>query len=146
MEYVDGLVLEEVAEMSARGLVPLGEPLRTEHVIAAGLQLLAAFDYLHERGFLYCDLKPDNVIIRSGKHGERGNRVKLIDLGAVRRIGDRSSKIVGTRPYQVDEREIGERGLTVQSDLHTLGVMLRRLDYATADHDEPRDAHTSRWG
>ncbi|MGW4113723.1 tetratricopeptide repeat protein [Actinosynnema sp. NPDC004786] len=137
MEYVDGLVLEEVADLSARGRVPLGEPLRTEHVIAAGLQLLAAFDYLHERGFLYCDLKPDNVIIRSGKYGERANRVKLIDLGAVRRIGDRTSKIVGTRPYQVDEREIAERGLTVQSDLHTLGVMLRRLDYATADHDEP---------
>jgi serine/threonine-protein kinase PknG len=141
MEYVDGLVLEEVAELSTRGMVPLGEPLRTEHVIAAGLQLLAAFDYLHERGFLYCDLKPDNVIIRSGKYGERGNRVKLIDLGAVRRIGDRSSKIVGTRPYQVDEREIAERGLTVQSDLHTLGVMLRRLDYATADHDEPERSH-----
>ncbi|MEV1117752.1 tetratricopeptide repeat protein [Actinosynnema sp. NPDC049800] len=141
MEYVDGLVLEEVAEMSARGLVPLGEPLRTEHVLSAGLQLLAAFDYLHERGFLYCDLKPDNVIIRSGKVGERGNRVKLIDLGAVRRIGDRSSKIVGTRPYQVDEREIAERGLTVRSDLHTLGVMLRRLDYATTDHDEPERSH-----
>ncbi|XVS61697.1 tetratricopeptide repeat protein [Actinosynnema sp. CA-299493] len=141
MEYVDGMVLEEVAEMSVRGLVPLGEPLRTEHVVGAGLQLLAAFDYLHERGFLYCDLKPDNVIIRSGKVGERGNRVKLIDLGAVRRIGDRSSKIVGTRPYQVDEREIAERGLTVQSDLHTLGVVLRRLDYATADHDEPERSH-----
>ncbi|QQQ78712.1 protein kinase [Saccharothrix sp. 6-C] len=134
MEYVDGLVLNEVAEQSRLGTLPLGEPLRTEHVIAAGLQVLAAFDYLHERGLLYCDLKPDNVIIRSGRHGERGNRVKLIDLGAVRRVGDRSGKVVGTRPYQVSDAEIAERGLTVQSDLHTVGETLRRLYLETADH------------
>nr|QEO73977.1 serine/threonine protein kinase [uncultured bacterium] len=134
MEYVDGLVLNEVAEQSRHGSLPLGEPLRTEHVIAAGLQVLAAFDYLHERGLLYCDLKPDNVIVRSGRHGERGNRIKLIDLGAVRRVGDRSGKVVGTRGYQVPAAEIAERGLTVQSDLYAVGEMLHQLYLATADH------------
>ncbi|MBB5802119.1 serine/threonine-protein kinase PknG [Saccharothrix ecbatanensis] len=133
MEYVDGLVLNEVADRSRHGSLPLGEPLRTEHIIAAGLQILAAFDYLHERGLLYCDLKPDNVIVRSGRHGERGNRIKLIDLGAVRRLGDRSGKIVGAHGFQVPESEIAERGLTVQSDLHTVGELLRQLYLATAD-------------
>jgi serine/threonine-protein kinase PknG len=133
MEYVDGLVLSEVAEQSRHGSKPLGEPLRTEHVIASGLQVLAAFDYLHERGLLYCDLKPDNVIVRSGRQGERGNRIKIIDLGAVRRVGDRTSKVVGTSGYQVSQAEIVERGLTVQSDLHTVGELLHQLYLATAD-------------
>ncbi|MET1072964.1 MAG: serine/threonine protein kinase, partial [Umezawaea sp.] len=139
MEYVDGLVLSEVAEQSRHGQLPLGEPLRTEHVITCGLQLLSAFEYLHERDLLYCDLKPDNVIIRSGRYGERGNRIKLIDLGAVRRIGDRSGKVVGTRGFQVSEAEVHQRGLTVGSDLHTLGETLHQLFLATADRTGQHD-------
>jgi serine/threonine-protein kinase PknG len=133
MEYVDGLSLSEVAERSRHGDLPLGEALRTEHVIVCGLQLLAAFDYLHERGLLYCDLKPDNVIVRSGQHGERDNRVKLIDLGGVRRIDDHESKVIGTPGFQVPDAEIAEHGLTVRSDLHTVGETLHRLYLATAD-------------
>ncbi|WNV86113.1 tetratricopeptide repeat protein [Umezawaea sp. Da 62-37] len=139
MEYVDGLVLSEVAEQSRHGLLPLGEPLRTEHVITCGLQLLSAFEYLHERELLYCDLKPENVIIRSGRYGERGNRIKLIDLGAVRRIGDRTSKTVITHGFQVSTEEVERRGLTVDSDLHTLGETLHRLYLATSDRTGQHD-------
>lgn len=135
MEYVDGLVLSEVARRSRDGErpPPLGEPLRVEHVIAVGLQILAAFEYLHDRGLLYCDLKPDNVIVRSGRHGGRGSRVKLIDLGGVRRVGDRTSPITGTAGYQVSRAEIDQRGLTVASEIHTVGETLRRLHLCTAD-------------
>jgi serine/threonine-protein kinase PknG len=143
MEYVDGLVLSEVAERSRHGQLPLGEPLRTEHVIRCGLEVLAAFDYLHERGLLYCDFKPDNVIVRSGQHGERGNRIKLIDLGGVRRIGDRDSKVIGTRGFQVPDAEIRAHGLSVGSDLYTVGETLHHLYLATADrtgqHGTPAD-------
>ncbi|WP_436494979.1 tetratricopeptide repeat protein [Actinokineospora sp. HUAS TT18] len=149
MEYVDGFVLSEVAARSRHGgEPPLGEPLRVEHVITCGLQILAAFEYLHDRGMLYCDLKPENVIIRSGRHGERGNRIKLIDLGGVRRMGDRTSPVVSTPGFQVPKAEIAERGLTVASDLHTVGETLRQLYLATADRtgqhggatDQPRIA------
>jgi serine/threonine-protein kinase PknG len=133
MEYVDGLVLSEVAKQSRHGMLPLGEPLRTEHVIMCGLQILAAFDYLHGRGLLYCDLKPDNVIVRSGRQGERGNRIKLIDVGGVRGIGDRDGKVIGTPGFRVPDAEISERGLTVRSDLHTVGETLHQLYLATAD-------------
>jgi serine/threonine-protein kinase PknG len=138
MEYVDGLVLSDVKKQSAEGGAPLGEPLRVEHVIVCGLQILAAFDYLHGRQLLYCDMKPENVIVRSGQHGERVNRIKLIDLGAVRKIGDHISKIIGTGGYQVERAEIKNRGLTVQSDIHTLGVTLRQLFQVTVDLTEQR--------
>jgi serine/threonine-protein kinase PknG len=137
MEYVDGLVLSEVAEQARHGGLPLGEPLRIEHVILCGLQVLAAFDYLHERGWLYCDLKPDNVIIRSGQHGERGNRIKLIDLGGVRRIGAQN-KVIYTRGY-VPDAEMTEHGPTVQTDLYTVGETLHQLYLASADRTGQHD-------
>lgn len=136
MEYVDGLVLSDVRNQALAGGEPLGEPFRVEHVIVCGLQILAAFDYLHGKGLLYCDMKPDNVIVRSGQHGERVNRVRLIDLGAVRRIGEDGGRIIYTEPYTVGRAEIEEHGLTVRSDLHTLGVTLQHLFDATVDRVE----------
>lgn len=137
MEYVDGLVLEDIRARAAAHERPLGEPLRVEHIIACGLQILSALDYLHGRGMLYCDLKPANVIVRPGLHGERGNRVRLIDLGAARRIGDRSSPVVYTEGF-LDREEV-EAGLTVRSDIRTLGVTLDLLYRVTIDWTEKED-------
>jgi len=137
MEYVDGLVLEDIRARAAAHEKPLGEPLRVEHIIACGLQILSALDYLHGRGMLYCDLKPANVIVRPGLHGERGNRVRLIDLGAARRIGDRTSPVVYTEGF-LDREEV-EAGLTVRSDIRTLGVTLDLLYRVTIDWTEKED-------
>ncbi|MBM7774359.1 serine/threonine-protein kinase PknG [Actinokineospora baliensis] len=131
MEYVSGLPLSEVALKAHNGERGLSEPLRAEHVITCVLQVLAAFDYLHGRGLLYCDLKPANVIMRAAG---RDNRVKLIDLGAVRRVKDPSRGSTGTKGFQVSPAEIAEHGLTVASDIHTVGETLHVLYRATADH------------
>ncbi|MFD4670001.1 tetratricopeptide repeat protein [Lentzea sp. NPDC058450] len=128
MEYVDGLTLREATRLRRLGT----EPLRVEHVIFCVLQVLEAMEYLHRRGYLYCDMKPDNVIVRPGHRGEE-DRIKVIDLGAVRRADDRESGRIGTKPYEVSEAEIHARGLTVQSDVHTVGVTLQRLYKGTSD-------------
>ncbi len=128
MEYVDGLTLREAIRQRALGT----EPLRVEHVIFCVLQVLEAMEYLHRRGYLYCDMKPDNVIVRPGHRGEE-DRVKVIDLGAVRKADDRESSRIGTKPFEVGEAEFQTRGLTVQSDIHTVGVMLERLYSGTSD-------------
>jgi serine/threonine-protein kinase PknG len=128
MEYVDGLTLSEAVRQRALGT----EPLKVEHVIFCVLQVLEAMEYLHRRGYLYCDMKPDNVIVRPGRRGEE-DRIKVIDLGAVRKVGDRESDRIGTKPYEVDEAEIRTRGLTVRSDIHTVGVTLERLFRGTSD-------------
>lgn len=126
MEYVGGLSLSEVKAMAMRQQDPLGGRLLVEYIIAYGREILAALEYLHSQGLLYCDMKPSNVI-------RSKNRVKIIDLGAVRRIDDRQAPIVGTVGYQVDSREISTRGLSVQSDIRTVGKTLEELFGVCAD-------------
>ncbi|WP_253767940.1 serine/threonine-protein kinase [Goodfellowiella coeruleoviolacea] len=117
MEYVGGPTLSELKTGSAW---PGHGPLTVDLAITYVLEILAALDYLHGEGLLHCDVKPANAI-------RTANRVKVIDLGAVREIGDRHSAVVGTRDYQVPAEEISEHGLTVGSDLYTVGRTLEVL-------------------
>ncbi|MEQ4303083.1 tetratricopeptide repeat protein [Plantactinospora sp. B6F1] len=125
MEYLNGQSLQDVQEAAARGTAPL--PI--EHVLAYGHEILAALEYLHDRGLLYCDMKPANVI-------RCPNRIKVIDIGGVRRIDDRASPVVGTEFFQAPPEEVRRHGLTVRSDIHTVGRTLQVL-FEVSDEGRP---------
>ncbi|GAB3222520.1 serine/threonine-protein kinase [Glycomyces halotolerans] len=112
MEYVAGKSLRDIRDTPDES----GErrPLPLEQVLTYTAELLPAFSYLHDRGLLFCDFKPDNVI-----HVETW--LKLIDLGAVRRLDDEESAIYGTPGYSVPNDEILSVGPSVSSDLYTIG-------------------------
>jgi serine/threonine-protein kinase PknG len=118
MEYVGGQSLRDMLvsrrEATGERSLPLPE------VIAYGVEILPALGYLHERGLLFCDFKPDNVI-----HAEE--QLKLIDLGAVRRADDDVSAIYGTPGYQAPE--VAEVGPSIAGDLYTVGRSLAVLSF-----------------
>ncbi|MCC3415787.1 MULTISPECIES: serine/threonine protein kinase [unclassified Microcoleus] len=109
MEYVGGQTLKEIRK--TRGVLPVAEAIAYIH------RILGAFAYLHAQGLVYCDFKPDNVMLES-------NDVKLIDMGGVRRIDDLDGDIYGTVGYSAPEA--GE-GPTVVSDLFTIARTLAVL-------------------
>ncbi|GHG08639.1 MULTISPECIES: serine/threonine-protein kinase [Amycolatopsis] len=128
------LVMEYVGGRSLRDLLKQGPPPRVEHVIVYGRAILGALDYLHGEGLLYCDMKPENVI-----HGDK--RVKVIDLGAARSLEDPAGPSVGTEGFQAPAHELARHGLTVRSDLHTVGRTLQvLLEAASEDADADRIA------
>ncbi|MFM6153180.1 MAG: tetratricopeptide repeat protein, partial [Sphaerospermopsis kisseleviana] len=106
MEYVGGKTLKEIRK--SRGKLPIAEAIAYIH------RILGAFAYLHSLGLVYCDFKPDNIMVEGGD-------VKLIDLGGVRRIDDPDGDIYGTVGYSAPEA--GE-GPTIVSDLFTLARTL----------------------
>ncbi|GAB78629.1 serine/threonine-protein kinase [Austwickia chelonae] len=117
MEYVGGTSLKELLKqrMSSAGRY---DPFPVEQALAYVLEILPAFQYLHDRNLLYCDFKPDNLI-------QTGDEVRLIDMGGVRRIDDLDSPIYGTIGYQAPE--IAQTGPSVASDIYTIGRTLTVL-------------------
>ena len=116
MEYVGGRSLRQILldERQAGRSVPV------EHALAYAIEVLRAFGYLHSRGLVYCDFKPDNVI-------QAEEMLKLIDMGGVRRIDDEDSPIYGTVGYQAPE--IAADGPSPSSDLYTVGRALAVLTF-----------------
>ncbi len=122
-----------VAQVTRFGTLP------PEQAISYVLAILPAFSYLHSQGFTHNDMKPDNVMVE-------GDSVKLLDLGAMRRIGDRGGTIFGTDGYFAPEAEDDPVAV---SDLYsvgrTLAVLLMDFLYKTrADRDATTKRVTTR--
>jgi serine/threonine-protein kinase PknG len=115
MEYVGGKSLKQIL-VDAR---QVGGSVPVAHALAYAIEVLPALGYLHDRGLVYCDFKPDNII-------QTEEQLKLIDLGGVRRI-DSDEAIYGTVGYQAPEIEAD--GPSPSSDLYTVGRALAVLTF-----------------
>ena len=115
MEFVGGRSLKQILKERVPVNGGTYDPLPMDQALAYILEILPAFSYLHGRGLLYCDFKPDNLM-----HIE--DSVKLIDMGGVRRIDDDDSAIFGTVGFQAPE--VPTRGCSVASDIFTIGRTL----------------------
>src|SRR5271168_3757698 len=109
MEYVGGKTIAAIRR--ERGPLPVAE------AIAYILGILPAFAYLHGQNLVYCDFKPNNFMLE-------GDDVKLIDMGAVRRIGDPDGAVFGTVGYMAPE---ADQDPIAVSDLYTIGRSLAEL-------------------
>jgi len=121
MEYVGGTTIDSLRK--ARGPLPVEEAIAYIHGI------LPAFSYLHGLGMVYCDFKPDNLMLEEGD-------VKLIDMGAVRKIGDPNGDIFGTPGFMAPEADEDPREV---SDLYTIGrtlaVLIMEFSYSSGTYE-----------
>ncbi len=115
MEYVGGKSLKQILKARMKDNGGAYNPLPIDQALAYLIEVLPAFQYLHDLGLVYCDFKPDNMI-------QVGDSMKLIDLGGVRRIDDQESAIYGTVGYQAPE--VAQVGPSVASDIYTIGRTL----------------------
>lgn len=124
MEFVKGKTLFSIMEDRQQAFAP-GEAIRYT------LGILPAFAYLHRLGLVYCDFKPQNVMLEEHKDGTTG--VKLIDLGTVIRYEPNPPAVYGTQGFYAKEAVKNPSPMT---DLYTVG---RSLAYMVSlmDLDNP---------
>lgn len=109
--------------------------LPPEVAISYILAMLPGIAYLHGEGYTHNDIKPDNIMVEN-------DSVKIIDLGAMRRIDDTGGMIFGTDGYFAPEADSGSIAV---SDLYSVGRTLAVLlmDFLFKVRAE-RDATTKR--
>lgn len=116
------LVMEMLEESRTILEVGWSQPLTVQ--IDLLMQTLQALVYLHRRGVIHCDLKPDNILVIRDK--ESGNyQVKVLDFGLSilkDRIDQTSTDTQGTLAYMAPE-VISDGKSTEAADLYAVGVI-----------------------
>lgn len=82
-------------------------------------ELLSVMAYLHRKGIIHNDLKPDNILITRS-----GGSLKLIDFGFADDDVHTEKAIGGTRAYASPELLSGSR-VDARSDVYSIGLILR---------------------
>ena len=120
MEYVQGKTLDQIMEEQ-------GHPFDVADAIKYILGILPAFNYLAKRGYVYCDFKPQNVMLENLKDGTQ--IVKLIDLGTVIKYVPKPDDVYGTHGFYAPE---AVKNPSPETDLYsicrTLAYMVTEMD------------------
>jgi hypothetical protein len=114
MEYVDG---EDLASLLRRiGRLPRDKAVQIARELCAGLAAA------HEQGVLHRDLKPANIMI----DGRGRARITDFGLAALAESIRGAEAHAGTPGYMSPEQVAGD-GVSVRSDLYSLGLVLYEL-------------------
>jgi eukaryotic-like serine/threonine-protein kinase len=132
----DWIVLETLSGSTLAAL----PPLERDDAIEMGRQLCSAVGYLHRKGWLHLDLKPDNLIADGG-------RLKLIDFSIAQRPGPVEAG-TGTRRWMAPEQEHGGFA-SEKTDVWGIAAVLRwaglEVEVAEDPAERPSVADVSRW-
>ena len=113
MEYVEGCTLTE--------FVAKGQPHEILRRLLA--EILDAVDYLHKKGLIHNDLKPDNILVSN-----IGNHIRIIDFGLSDKDAEYLIKRLGgtdgsSAPEVIEDNP--DIPFTASSDVWSLGYIIR---------------------
>jgi len=113
LEYVEGQRLDQIIDLEER--------IPPKQTLQIGLHLLAAEQHIYNCGYLYRDMKPENVIINADGYAV------LVDYGLCetrKQSLDPNEEFVSGSPFYLPpERLLGE-GEGACSEIYSLGMVL----------------------
>jgi cGMP-dependent protein kinase len=105
-----------------------------------GASIMLAVQYLHERKFIYRDIKPENIMVLGNGF------IKLIDFGTAKSIKDKTKTIIGTPHYMAPEVILGE-GYTFKVDFWSIAICMYEFMCGGVpfgeNHEEAMDVYLS---
>lgn len=115
-------VMEYVAGQSLREQMSRGQPWRVRRALEVLQAVAEALDYIHARGLLHLDLKPENVLVTETGHA------KVTDFGLSQWMyGEHANgRFWGTCDYCAPEQRFG-LGVDRGADVFSLAVLAYEL-------------------
>jgi len=120
MEFVHGESLIRILNREG--------PCSADRAIELSEQICAGLAYLHSRGIIHRDVKPENVLIT------KAGQAKLADLGLAKNVGGSASgsstlggKMLGTPAYMSPEQIRDARKVDFRSDVYSFGATFYRM-------------------
>ena len=105
-----------------------------------GASIMLAVQYLHERKFIYRDIKPENIMVLGNGF------IKLIDFGTAKAISERTKTIIGTPHYMAPEVILGE-GYSFKVDFWSISICMYEFMCGGVpfgeNHEEAMDVYLS---
>ncbi len=93
-------------------------------------QVLEALDYIHVRGIVHCDVKPENIFITRDPYDRRLVIAKLIDFGIAKDLNAPAEPVEyvsGDPRYMAPEQSVLNGSLDARADLYALGISFYEL-------------------
>lgn len=110
-EYVEGVTLNSINFYNSRFYV--------KKIARLMLQLCEVLEYLHGKGIVHGDIKPENIVCKNG-------RIYLLDYGNARIVGKKDLPLIGTKGFVAPEAYINNE-LERSSDVYAIGVLMLLL-------------------
>ena len=121
MDYIDGYTLTNYLQATShRGLFP---PIAEINYLFS--KLAAVVDYLHQKGVVHGDIKPENILLdKQHRHQFNAGEPLLTDVGTTLMAGNDSH--LGSPHYIAPEQAQGQMA-TSSSDIYALGILLYEM-------------------
>jgi serine/threonine protein kinase len=131
MEYIEGDTLEYYIEHNAK--------LPNEEIESFLKRMIEAVEYVHSQGLIHRDIKPSNFMLT------KGGAIKLLDFGIAKNTNDDAADYtktglmqqMGTPMYMSPEQVKNTSGVTKETDIYSLGVVLWQM----VMNKKPYDSH-----